>query len=147
MITPQQFARNGSHTFHFSDNAGNSSSAVATVTNIDLTPPTVQITYAPSTLTNTDVVATLTPSEGPIQSHTFTANAIHTFTFADALGNADSATATVTWLDKAPPVLTVEPSHLTVELGDFVMERVGVQAQMIGLVISLHESRSRALSM
>jgi hypothetical protein len=117
---PQQtheFPSNGSHSFNFSDAAGNSSSAVATVTNIDVTPPTAQVTYAPATLTNTDVVATLTPSEGPIQTHSFTANATQVFTFADALGNADSATATVTWIDKTPPTASIAYSETAATLG------------------------------
>jgi hypothetical protein len=128
---PQQtheFTNNGSFTFHFSDDAGNSSSAVASVSNIDLSIPSAEISYNPSTLTNGNVTATLTPSEGLLQTHTFTTNGSHSFTFANDLGVSNTATATVTWIDKTPPVLAVNPPHLDLELGNFFMPWAWVEA-------------------
>jgi hypothetical protein len=58
------FTGNGSHTFFFTDLAGNAASAVANVTRIDTSvPQALAVMYSPSTLTNGNVLATLYANE------------------------------------------------------------------------------------
>lgn len=76
----------------------------------DKTAPTATVSYNITTLTNSDVVATLVPSEsvtvtnnGGSATYTFTANGSFTFNFSDAAGNTGTATATVSNIDKTAP--------------------------------------------
>jgi len=113
--TTKAFTENGTFTFEFVDGAGNTGSATAQVTNIDKSGVTYEITYQPTTLTNQDVVATITLSDGAVTSaggntHTFTENGSFTFQFTDAAGNSGSATATVDWIDKVAPTATLQYS-------------------------------------
>lgn len=107
------FTDNGSFTFEFTDAAGNLGSATATVANIDKTPPIVSsITYNPAVLTNQDVVATITLSDGTVTSaggatYTFTENGSWIFEFSDTPGNIGTAVATVDWIDKLVPTAIV----------------------------------------
>ena len=107
------FTSNGSFTFVFTDNAGNQDSVVATVSNIDKSNPTATVAYDITAPTNTDVVATVTPSETVTyqssgeNSHTFTSNGNFTFVFTDNAGNQDSVVATVSNIDKSNPTATV----------------------------------------
>lgn len=77
---------------------------------LDKTVPTATISYDITALTNSDVVATLIPSEavtvtnnGGAVSYTFTANGSITFNFIDNAGNTGTATATVSNIDKSAP--------------------------------------------
>jgi hypothetical protein len=108
------FTENGAFTFTFEDTAGNTGSAVATVDWIDTTPSDATITYSTTSLTNQDVVATITLTDpgGIVTSaggdtHTFTANGSFTFTFEDSAQNPGTAFATVNWIDKAAPTADV----------------------------------------
>ncbi|MGE5416597.1 MAG: hypothetical protein ACM3UZ_07530, partial [Acidobacteriota bacterium] len=101
------FSDNGSFTFQFKDEAGNSGTATAIVNWIDKTPPTATITYSPSTTTSSNVVATMTSSEPVtvinndlVPFYTFTANGSFTFRFIDRAGNVGTAIATVNWIQK-----------------------------------------------
>lgn len=76
----------------------------------DKTAPTATVSYNITTLTNSDVVATLVPSEavtmtnnGGSATYTFTANGSFTFNFSDAAGNTGTVTATVSNIDKTAP--------------------------------------------
>ncbi|MFZ2206426.1 MAG: HYR domain-containing protein [Microgenomates group bacterium] len=76
----------------------------------DKTAPTATVSYDITTLTNSNVVATLVPSESVTvtnnsgsASYTFTANGSFTFNFRDAAGNTGTATANVTNIDKTIP--------------------------------------------
>jgi len=111
-LTTRTFTENGSFTFEFEDAAGNTGSATATVSNIDKTAPTYTLAYVPATLTNQNVVATITLSDGTVTSaggntHTFTENGTFTFAFIDAAGNAGTAVAMVNWIDITPPTATI----------------------------------------
>ncbi len=108
------FDTNGSFTFEFVDDAGNTGSAEAIVSNIDKVTPTAEIGYNPSAPTNGSVTATLNPSEDVIVtnndgslSYTFTDNGTFTFEFVDTAGNTGSAEAVVTNIDKTVPTATV----------------------------------------
>ncbi len=63
------------------------------------------------TMTNSDVIATLTLNDsGTIVGtgvYTFTWNGTHAFDYYDASGSVGTAIATVTWIDKIAPVITI----------------------------------------
>ena len=104
----------GIHTINFAswDAEGNFEDPKTFTVKVDLEPPTASISYSTTTLTNQDVVATLTPSEpitvtnnGGTLTRTFSQNGSFTFTFMDVAGNAGSSTATVSNIDKTPPTI------------------------------------------
>lgn len=83
---------------------------------VDNVMPTATISYDKTASTNTDVIATITPSE-PVTitsigglTHTFTENGIFEFTFVDTAGNLGSVDATVSNIDRVPPVITLNGS-------------------------------------
>lgn len=110
-----EFASNGSFTFDFIDNAGNTWSVLAEVSNIDKTSPTVSVLYDNVNPTNTNVIATLTWSSEPITvtnnsgslSYEFTENGLFTFEFTDSVGNTSTLEATVSNIDKTSPTASV----------------------------------------
>ncbi|EYE89729.1 hypothetical protein Q428_01360 [Fervidicella metallireducens AeB] len=111
------FTENGSFLFSFKDNYGNIGTAVATVNNIDKTPPTARITYSTLKPTNEDVTATLVPSEkviitnnGGLTSYTFKQKGSFIFQFKDEAGNTGTAKAEVNNIDKTPPTATISYS-------------------------------------
>jgi len=116
------FTANGEFTFEFKDEAGNTGTATATVTWIDKTTPTCNITYCPDKpiKTNQNVIATLTCNE-PVTitsndgsvSHTFPENSEFTFEFKDAAGNTGSAAAKVNWIDKS---LSIQDAILILQI-------------------------------
>ena len=72
------------------------------------------ITYSTTGWTNHDVTATLNPSETititnneGLATHTFSENGGFTFNFVDLAGNTGTATATVSNIDKAAPIITI----------------------------------------
>ena len=94
------------------DKAGNSTEYMFTV---DTAEPTGTISYNPSSPTNGDVVATLSPSESVTVTnnsgnftYTFTTNGTFTFEFEDAAGNMGTAVATVNNIDKTAPDITFD---------------------------------------
>ena len=127
------FAENGSFEFEIQNAAGTKGTVAASVTWIDKEAPTATITYSPHKLTNQDVIAAITPSEevtvtsdGGL-SHTFPENGSFTFEFEDEAGNKGSAIATVDWIDKEPPVITLLGENpLTIKLGE-VYEEPGAE--------------------
>ena len=127
------FTENGSFEFELQNAAGTKGTVAASVTWIDKEAPTATITYSPHKLTNQDVIAAITPSEevtvtsdGGL-SHTFPENGSFTFEFEDEAGNKGSAIATVDWIDKEPPVITLLGENpLTIKLGE-VYEEPGAE--------------------
>ncbi len=100
------------------DTAGNQTSKVFDVNYIDRKIPTAEIIYTPSTMTNKDVRAILMMKEpgriltnGGKMEYIFTQNGEFTFEFEDYAGNIGSKTAYVTWMDKIPPVVSLEYSN------------------------------------
>lgn len=100
------FTGNGTFTFTFFDLAGNTWSAMASVTGIDKESPTAQVIYNISgPWTDQDVEAVLTGYSEPLYNinaswHIFTGNGIYIFTFADLAGNSGTVTGEVTWIYK-----------------------------------------------
>ncbi|MFA7298684.1 MAG: S-layer homology domain-containing protein [Candidatus Absconditabacterales bacterium] len=98
------FTGNGSFIFTFSDLAGNTGSATATVSNIDKTAPTAGTTLSPDqgTYISGDILATLTGRSETLTgvnayNYTFTGNGSFIFTFSDLVGNTGSRTVTVSY--------------------------------------------------
>ncbi len=109
------FTDNGEFTFEYVDKAGNTGSVTAQVDWIDKTIPKGTISYDIKTLTNKDVVVTLTTDEGVTiknnngsNKYTFTKNGSFIFQFVDAAGNVGTAVAIVDWIDKVAPTGRVE---------------------------------------
>ena len=106
------YSANGSETVTFYDLVGNEGSTGVEVNRIDKSAVTGAISYAPSTATNTDVVATISfnksgvtvTNNGGSTSYTITGNGTFTFEFEDQYGNTGAETATVNRIDKTAPV-------------------------------------------
>ena len=114
--TSYVFTWNGSFTFTYIDQAGNTGSTVATVNNIDKTGIFGTINYSTTGITNGNVTATISLNKtGTITnnwwstSYVFTWNGSFTFTYIDQAGNTGSTVATVNNIDKTVslPVLNV----------------------------------------
>lgn len=102
------FDDNGEFTFEFKDRAGNTGSAVATVTWIDKDAPVFTVSWNTTKPTNQPVIATVTGlDEGDTvigeATHTFTENGSWTFRVQDAAGNISEQTVTVSWIDTEKP--------------------------------------------
>jgi len=107
------FEENGEYIFEYVDEAGNTGIATATVDWIFKGVPEATIEYDIEDLTNQDVTATITFDRENVtvtggNTHTFTENGEYTFKFVDAAGNSGELTAEVDWIDKVPPVATIE---------------------------------------
>lgn len=108
------FTQNGSFTFQFKDKAGNKGSVTATVNNIDKSLPTGTIDYDITDYTNQNVTATLTVDSGVTilnndgsNIHVFTENGSFEFEIQNALGTKSTVAASVNWIDKEAPVITL----------------------------------------
>ena len=119
--TKYLFKNNGEFTFEFKDLAGNTGSITAKVDWINKNAPVGTITYDKTTITNQDVVATLTVQDGVriinnggVNTYTFRENGSFTFEFVDEAGNKGTATATVDWIDKVAP--TGEITYSTTDI-------------------------------
>ena len=118
------FTENGEYTFEFEDAAGNKGTATANVTWIDKDLPTATVTYDITSLTNQNVIATVTFDKEGVKivdeqgqeieggnEYTFYDNGTHEFNFIGPAGNRGVAVAKVDWIDKVAPVATIEYSN------------------------------------
>ena len=112
------FTENGEFEFEFVGPAGNTGIAIATVDWIDKTLPKATITYDKSEPTNQEVTAsiafdkenvTITNNNGK-NTYTFAENGQFEFEFVGPAGNAGTAIANVTWIDKEAPVAEIRYS-------------------------------------
>jgi len=137
------FTENGEYSFTIEDGAKNQVIFIIPITNIDkeISP---SIWYDINTLTNKDVTATVYSDEDifvsngqKITTHTFTTNGEYTFEVYDEAGNTTSVTASVNWIDKIKPSISILPNgvvtipmELSVEsmestkLNDFIIKRL-----------------------
>lgn len=105
------FTENGTFTFVFQDAAGNQRELAATVDRIDKTPPVATVQYSETTWTRSDVRATVLANE-PITvigntgntTYDFLNNGSYNFVIADRAGNQSVVQASVTYIDRTPPV-------------------------------------------
>jgi len=107
------FTGNGSYTFSFVDNSGNTGNATAMVTWIDKSPVTGNITYNITERTNQDVTATISFNKTDVTilnnsgvDYLFIDNGVFIYRFIDKYGNEGEATAAVSWMDLEPPFVT-----------------------------------------
>jgi len=115
------FTENGEFTFEFRDLAGNTGTATAKVSWIDKVKPNGSLTYDKTELTNQDVTVSITFDKSNVtilnnegkNTYTFTENGEFTFEFQDAIGNYNTATAKVSWIDKETPVVKINYSNLS----------------------------------
>ena len=118
------FTENGEYTFEFEDAAGNIGTETANVTWIDKKLPTATVTYDITSLTNQNVIATVTFDKDGVKivdeqgqeiengnEYTFYENGTHEFKFVGPAGNRGVAVAKVDWIDKVAPVGTIEYSN------------------------------------
>lgn len=94
----------------FRDIAGNVSEPVEKEIIYDITPPDITLTYSTMEKTKDNVTVTASVNETWCQDQTyeFEQNGKHVFTFTDPAGNTSKKEAEVTWIDKTPPVFTVQ---------------------------------------
>ena len=123
------FSENGRYTFEFKDLAGNKGTAVANVTWIDRNLPVATITYSTTSLTNQDVIATISFNKENVtveggNTHTFTTNGEYVFEYVDESGNTSMTTATVNWIDKIAPTAQINYSITTPTNQDVVVTLV-----------------------
>lgn len=112
------------------DKAGNTTYATKDFT-IDSTPPTATVTYSPNSLTNGNVLATLTTSEkvNDITGWTRKSDTVfqkaypkndkspnwnQTVVFEDAAGNTGSTNVYIDWIDITAPVISTSVTNGTV---------------------------------
>ncbi len=122
-------------TYNISDASGNAATPETRVLNVvDVNAPTATVSYSPSTLTNMDVVATLTTNEpvGTIYGwsqvdstdyqKTCTANTSGdtTINFTDLARNPGSTTVNISCIDKIVPAITVGSTTTSYEEGSTV---------------------------
>lgn len=139
-----RFEENGTYTFIVEDAAGNQSSFTAIVNRIDRTPPEAEIAYSITAPTNGTVRALVTANE-PVTvinwddvTFDFTDNGSFTFEIADRAGNEAEVTATVTWIDRTPPVPSVDYSTTAPTYRDVTAT---VSANEVFYVINNNRSR------
>ena len=120
------YTANASETVTIYDLAGNSTEVTVTVTNIDTTAPTAEVSYSTTETTNGSVTVTITADkkiqeadgwtlleDGYTLTKEYTENATETITIYDLVGNRTEVTVTVTNIDTTAP--TAEVSYSTTE--------------------------------
>lgn len=115
----------GSHQIYvkYRDKLGNESVVYSDSFIIDKTPPTAELEYSSNKTggyINADVEVNLievnddyTPKDEiklSESSYTFTVNGEHEFSLEDSTGNVTTLTASVDWIDKEKPLITITPN-------------------------------------
>lgn len=103
------FEENASYELEFADELGNVGTKTIAVDWIDKEPPTAELLYSTTHLTDEPVTVTLEPSEeitvlnnNGEMTYTFTENGEFTFEFVDRVGNHGTAKAMVNWISEMP---------------------------------------------
>lgn len=124
--TSQSVSTNGTYTFEIHDNAGNVTVRSITITNIDKTAPTANLSQTPTTWTNGNVTLNLTGAAdsggsglknitlpngtsvtGTTASYVVTTNGNYAFQVTDGAGNVTTKTIAVSNIDKAMPTASI----------------------------------------
>ncbi len=152
------FSDNGTFDFVATDLAGNVATSTVTIANIDKTAPTSTISYDLITPTNTNVIATLHPSEVVTVTNNsgsfdylFSDNGFFVFNFTDSAGNFGVATATVGNIDRLSPVATfnVPTSPTTLSIVSVIIIGADVDTykyQLDGATYSLEMSTTSPIT-
>lgn len=132
------FKENGSFTFRVSDAAGNISEITAVVNNIDRTPPSVEVNYSETGLTNNDVRATVAVGESGFKilnkdissnnnenvsidgnniNFTFTDNGYYKLDLCDKAENKTTVVLRVLNIDRVSPTMKFEEAYIVTQKG------------------------------
>ena len=108
-VTSHTFTANGNFTFTVTDDAGNATTRIVRISNIDKAAPVITIGDYIVVPTNKDITVSATTNEGTLNatSNVFTANGSFTFTATDAAGNVTNKTVTISNIDKTAPKITI----------------------------------------
>ncbi|MGN0180446.1 MAG: Ig-like domain repeat protein, partial [Monoglobaceae bacterium] len=127
----RQFTSNGEYKFEAVDRAGNTAEINVVVTNISKETTPVKLVYSKTEPTNEDVFVTIEPQDGKSyiyvtnnngqKTKRFSENGEFTFTYKNAIGIEGEATASVTNIDKEPPIVTISYSHNSVTNEDVIV--------------------------
>lgn len=105
-----KFSQNGEYQFIFTDVAGNETEALVSISNIDKTPPEVEVIYDINEITNQNITAKVESDEEiniinneSENEYVFTQNGSFLFEVEDLVGNRINVIAEVNWIDKTPP--------------------------------------------
>ncbi|HOJ11628.1 MAG TPA: hypothetical protein PK733_13685, partial [Clostridiales bacterium] len=122
--TSRQFNSNGEFTFIAKDRAGNVSEMAVTVSNISKETTPVVLIYSNMDPTNGDVYVTIAPEDGSSYIYVtnnngqkikkFTENGEFIFTYKNSVGVEGEAAASVSNIDKTPPNVGVDYSHIEI---------------------------------
>lgn len=127
---------NGTYTFKATDLAGKSASKSITVSNIDLTPPSLTLGVNTTSSTSGDVVINFTASDANFSkvelpngqfstnktgSYTVTSNGTYSFKAYDSAGNVTTKSITVSNIDKTAPTLNVSLSSSVLTNGNLTI--------------------------
>ena len=136
------FSENGSFTFEFEDQAGNSNESAASVTWIDKVPPTAKVIYSITQTTSQDVIATIIPSE-PVEvinnegsyTKTFQKNGEFLFELSDSAGNTCTVNSIVDWIEETEIAFPINYSansnttiRIPIQLNSLLTEIRGLDA-------------------
>jgi len=120
----RKFSENGEFAFSYRNPAGIEGEAVASVTNINKTPPVVTVQYSTTELTNEDVVATLTadkevkyPFAALNGKYAFNKNDKVRIPVTDTVGNVTYVLLEVNWIDKDAPKIVLEKQYEAISIG------------------------------
>jgi hypothetical protein len=116
-IFTKVYGQNTDESFIITDLVGNTGQAKVSINQIDkIAPQAINVSYTPTTTTNTDVVAILETSErvrkpngrkgnatGTIFTKVYTGNTTDTVTFYDQVYNSGSTGIVIHWIDKTVP--------------------------------------------
>lgn len=128
-----KFSENGEFSFNYRNPAGIEGDAVASVTNINKTPPVVTVQYSTTELTKEDVVATLTadkevkyPFAALNGKYTFSKNDKVKIPVTDMVGNVTNVLLEVNWIDKDAPKIVLDNQYEAISKGTKFNENNGV---------------------
>jgi len=129
----RKFGENGEFAFSYRNPAGIEGETVASVTNINKTPPVVTVQYSTTELTKDDVVATLTadkevkyPFAALNGKYTFSVNDKVRLPVKDTFGNVTNVLLDVNWIDKDAPKIVLENQYEAISKGTEFNENDGV---------------------
>ena len=122
-VLTKTYTSNTSVNVIIKDLAGNTSSVTVTITNIDKTAPTANVSYSTTGITNENVTITITANEelqdvngwtksnnGKVLTKTYTSNTSENVTIRDLVGNETEIILGINNIDKIAPIASVSYS-------------------------------------
>jgi len=108
-VTNYTVTENGNFEFKAIDNAGNETSEIIEIANIDKIPPVITIEPYETNWTNQDITVYAKADKGELnqESYMFTENGEFTFVVIDKAGNRTEETVKITNIDKVKPTMKI----------------------------------------